>query len=154
MKLLDKIFNRAKKSEPTPPSPDDKKIIENSLLFDARWYCETYGFGKYLDAANHYLTVGWRAGKNPSAFFSTNDYLKKNPDVDINPLVHFERFGLKEIVIARRLKTSCRKFWRATPTAGRSSRTACCESESRTPATPSADIAAYVAASARRRPTP
>lgn len=34
---------------------EDKKLIENSVLFDADWYKKTYGFGKYLDAAKHYL---------------------------------------------------------------------------------------------------
>ncbi len=121
MKLFDKLFNRKKdlpppeveiKTEPPveikPPTEfkpqpqiisDDKKFIENSLLFDGEWYCKTYGFGKYLDAANHYLKIGWREGKNPSPFFSTADYLKKNPDVaagDMNPLLHFEKFGFKE----------------------------------------------------------
>lgn len=78
---------------------DDKDFIKNSLLFDAEWYCRTYGFGKYFDAAGHYLNVGWREGKDPSAFFSTADYLKKNPDVEkagINPLLHFEQNGVKE----------------------------------------------------------
>ena len=93
MKILEKLFGKAKKDI---PSDFDKKIIENSLLFDAQWYCKTYGFGKYLDAAEHYLKKGWREGKDPSAFFSTADYLKKNPDVDFNPLLHFETFGLRE----------------------------------------------------------
>ena len=102
MKILEKLFRREKKSEPPPAPPppktddEDKKLIENSLLFDGEWYCKAYGFGKYLDAANHYLKVGWHEGKDPSAFFSTADYLKRNPDVTINPLVHFERFGFKE----------------------------------------------------------
>ena len=77
----------------------DKDFIKNSLLFDAAWYCKTYGFGEYLDAAEHYLIIGWREGKNPSAFFSTADYLKKNPDVaaaNLNPLLHFEKYGVKE----------------------------------------------------------
>ncbi len=78
---------------------EDKNFIKNSLLFDAEWYCKTYGYGKYLDAAAHYLRIGWREGKNPSAFFSTADYLKKNPDVaaaNMNPLLHFEKYGVKE----------------------------------------------------------
>lgn len=78
---------------------DDYRLVANSLLFDADWYCRTYGFGEYLDAANHYLNFGWREGKDPSPFFSTADYLNKNPDVkaaDINPLLHFEKFGVKE----------------------------------------------------------
>lgn len=78
---------------------DDRQIIHNSLLFDADWYCMNYGFGKYLDAANHYLNFGWLKDFDPSPFFSTADYLNKNPDVkaaNTNPLLHFEKFGVKE----------------------------------------------------------
>ena len=78
---------------------EEKDFIKNSLLFDADWYCRNYGFGEYLDAAEHYLNIGWREGKDPSAFFSGADYLKKNPDVaaaNINPLFHFEKYGVKE----------------------------------------------------------
>ena len=115
MNLLDKIFGKKKSVAKRNPSPvkipevqeknisddelEDIKILENSLLFDSEWYCKTYGFGKYLNAAKHYLNVGWKENKNPSEFFSTSDYLKKNPDVDnglINPLLHFEKFGFKE----------------------------------------------------------
>ena len=52
---------------------EDTKIIANSLLFDGEWYCAAHGFGKYLDAANHYLQIGWREGKNPSKNFSGDD---------------------------------------------------------------------------------
>ena len=104
MKIFDKLLGKNSSAEKLPNvqlkiSDDDKKIIENSLLFDAQWYCENYGFGKYLDAAEHYLNIGWRENKNPSPFFSTAEYLKKYPDVadaKINPLLHFEKFGLKE----------------------------------------------------------
>ena len=78
---------------------DEKKYIENSLFFDADWYKKNYGLGKYLDAAKHYLEIGWREGKNPSPFFSTKDYLEKNHDVrdaKINPLFHLEKYGVKE----------------------------------------------------------
>ena len=78
---------------------EDIKLIENSLLFDAEWYCKTYGYGKYLNAAKHYLNIGWNDGKNPSAFFDNSDYLEKNPDVEkagMNPLLHFEKYGFKE----------------------------------------------------------
>lgn len=96
---LEKLQNVQMKSLATNAETENKNIIENSLLFDAAWYCKTYGFGKYLDAAAHYLNIGWRENKNPSSFFSTADYLKKYPDVadaKINPLLHFEKFGLKE----------------------------------------------------------
>ncbi|MBQ6297004.1 MAG: hypothetical protein IJK81_04840 [Selenomonadaceae bacterium] len=96
MKLLDKLFGKTKKEVPPPISEEDRQVIANSLLFDSEWYCKEYGYGKYLDAASHYLKIGWLEGKNPSKFFSTTDYQKKNPDVDINPLLHFEKFGVKE----------------------------------------------------------
>lgn len=105
MNLLEKIFKQQSKSErPKPASnllrdAEDKQIIANSLLFNGDWYCTAHGFGKYFDAANHYLNIGWREGKNPSEFFSGADYLKKNPDVaeaGINPLLHLEKFGVKE----------------------------------------------------------
>ena len=100
MKFLDKLLNRNKPDlKPAQETAEDKNFIANSLLFDSEWYCETYGFGKYLDAAKHYLNIGWREGKDPSPFFSTADYLSKNPDVakaNMNPLLHFEKFGLKE----------------------------------------------------------
>lgn len=100
-KFLDKLIG---KNSSTPPNviaapPEDREVIANSLLFDAQWYCKNYGFGEYLDAAKHYLTVGWLDGKDPSPFFSTADYLAKNPDVKVagvNPLLHFEKFGVKE----------------------------------------------------------
>lgn len=97
---LSKLLN--KNSAPTPvdsSAEHDRQVIANSLLFDAQWYCQSYGFGEYLDAARHYLLTGWRQGKDPSEFFSTADYLAKNPDVaaaDLNPLFHFEKFGLRE----------------------------------------------------------
>ncbi|MCR5834673.1 MAG: hypothetical protein K6G55_08525 [Selenomonadaceae bacterium] len=106
--LLDKIIGKNDSAQPEQKvhqvqqdssTLHDRDIISNSLLFDSEWYCKTYGFGEYLDAANHYSNIGWRENKNPSAFFSTEDYLTKNPDVkdaDMNPLVHFERFGFKE----------------------------------------------------------
>ena len=78
---------------------EDIKLIENSILFDADWYKKTYGLGKYLDAAKHYLEVGWREGKEPSPFFSAEDYYNKNPDVrdaDVNALLHFLKYGFKE----------------------------------------------------------
>lgn len=97
MKLLDKLFGKGKKEVTTEKFDEDRQIIANSILFDGEWYCKEYGFGKYLDAASHYLKIGWIEGKNPSKFFSTREYQEKNPDVvGMNPLLHFERFGIKE----------------------------------------------------------
>jgi hypothetical protein len=47
----------------------------------------------------HYIHYGWREGRDPSAGFSGEGYLKANPDVresGCNPLVHFVESGLAE----------------------------------------------------------
>lgn len=69
--------------------------------FDETYYRRAYpdldGFeGNLLD---HYLELGWKQGRDPSAGFSTNGYLSVNPDVmesGMNPLVHFLKYGLSE----------------------------------------------------------
>lgn len=51
------------------------------------------------DALQHYLTFGWKEGRDPSAYFSTNWYLAHNPDVakaGVDPLLHFEYNGWQE----------------------------------------------------------
>ncbi len=52
-----------------------------------------------VDPYQHYLTTGWKEGRNPSALFDTNYYLAQNPGVKaagVNPLVHFEQAGWLE----------------------------------------------------------
>ncbi len=52
-----------------------------------------------VDASAHYLTYGWKEGRDPSALFDTNYYLTQNPDVKaagVDPLLHFETEGWKE----------------------------------------------------------
>ncbi|SDA25336.1 Predicted hydrolase, HAD superfamily [Methylobacterium sp. UNC378MF] len=47
----------------------------------------------------HYLTVGWKAGLDPSRFFSTSWYVETNrdaPGVSLCPLYHFATRGLNE----------------------------------------------------------
>ena len=51
------------------------------------------------DPLLHYLSYGWKEGRDPCAFFDTNYYLQQNPDVaaaGVNPLLHFEAHGWKE----------------------------------------------------------
>ncbi len=74
------------------------RTIRTSLLFDENWYKSIYKI-KYLDGATHYCLMGWKAGYDPSPFFSTNKYLEENPDIknaEVNPLVHWELRGRTE----------------------------------------------------------
>lgn len=50
-------------------------------------------------AFSHYLTQGWREGRDPDALFSTSGYLAAHPDVaatGVNPLLHYDGFGWRE----------------------------------------------------------
>ena len=69
--------------------------------FDAAYYLAqnpdvaAAGVDPYL----HYISSGWREGRNPSALFNTNYYLQQNPDVaaaGINPLLHYRVYGWHE----------------------------------------------------------
>jgi hypothetical protein len=72
-----------------------------AALFDAAYYLsanpdvgENGG-----DPLTHFMSFGWREGRNPSADFDTSFYLSNNPDVrlaDVNPLVHYARHGRDE----------------------------------------------------------
>ena len=78
---------------PQYPSPDP--------LFDSAWYLKQYPSvaASGVDPYQDYMTVGWKAGRNPNAWFNTNYYLNQNPDIaagGLNPLTHFEQNGWKE----------------------------------------------------------
>ncbi len=71
--------------------------VRSSVLFDPAFYAERVWFAG--DAAMHYLLHGAKEGFDPGPFFSTNGYLRQNPDVaqrGMNPLAHYELFGRKE----------------------------------------------------------
>lgn len=73
-----------------------EKVIENSSLFNSEWYSKMYHINKE-EAVSHYLNIGWKLGYDPSPYFSTEMYMKNNPDIiDYNPLLHFELYGKKE----------------------------------------------------------
>ncbi len=77
----------------------DTEVIRRSPLFDAEWYGRQAGLSSADDAAAHYLAQGAATGLDPSAHFSTSEYLALNPDVaqtGMNPLLHYERFGRAE----------------------------------------------------------
>lgn len=78
--------------------------LVDSSLFDRAFYTESYP-DVVGDPIEHYLRSGWRMGYDPGPAFSTNAYLKYNPDVaeaEYNPLLHYARFGTIENRIASR----------------------------------------------------
>ena len=82
------------KSNFTTPSA----YIENSDLFDKDWYIEQYP-NINGNVAEHYLNIGWKNNFDPSKSFSTEGYLKCNPDVahvGMNPLLHYITYGKAE----------------------------------------------------------
>ncbi len=76
----------------------DYKILAKSKFFNKKWYLKTYPdvAASKMNPIDHYLTYGWKEGRNPSAFFDTNAYLRDNIDVkqaEMNPLLHYEKHG-------------------------------------------------------------
>ena len=85
----------------TSEAQKDSYLVEKSGLFDADWYLSKNDDVRQagVDPLDHYMTFGWREGRDPCAIFETNNYLKDNVDVaaaNVNPLVHFIRFGIVE----------------------------------------------------------
>lgn len=80
----------------------DIQVIKKSRLFNKFWYLRHYYadiFKSKLSAEEHYLTVGFKEGKNPSWKFDNDFYLNIYPDIKkcgMNPLIHYERFGRTE----------------------------------------------------------
>lgn len=72
-----------------------EKHIDRDFYLDA--YPDVRKAG--VEPAEHYFSVGWREGRDPSPDFQTNYYLQNNPDVanvDICPFVHYLEHGHKE----------------------------------------------------------
>ncbi|CAI3943384.1 Glycosyltransferase involved in cell wall bisynthesis (RfaB) (PDB:2IV7) [Commensalibacter communis] len=72
-----------------------------SLLFDSAWYLATYQDVAMAncDPLEHYLSFGYREGRNPNRFFNTNFYLASYPDLaqsSINPFIHYILYGASE----------------------------------------------------------
>ncbi|MBU9605470.1 glycosyltransferase family 4 protein [Burkholderia multivorans] len=84
------------------PSLDDAcREIDASGLFDRDAYlCANPDVAaKGLDPVRHYAEIGWREGRQPSAFFDAAWYLQHNPDVaqaSVDPLLHYIRAGQGE----------------------------------------------------------
>ena len=102
------------KNEPEEPMKfkninyQNKKIIEESGLFNKQFYLENYPETKKYkdDLITHYLNIGFKKGFNPSPFFNTEWYLDTYEDVkksNMNPLIHYINYGQYEKRIAKPL---------------------------------------------------
>lgn len=72
-----------------------------SLLFDSAWYLATYQdvATANCDPLEHYLSFGYREGRNPNRYFNTNFYLNTYPDLascHLNPFIHYILYGASE----------------------------------------------------------
>lgn len=70
-------------------------------IFDARYYLDQYPDVAQgdIDPFEHFLSVGWAEGRNPSVLFDTNWYFETYPDVlneGVNPLLHYVDTGWSE----------------------------------------------------------
>lgn len=74
------------------------EILRNSRYFDEKYYyfLRPDVFVLKKDAALHYLLYDWEEKVNPSEYFCTEEYLTAYPDVNFNPLLHYECFGKNE----------------------------------------------------------
>ena len=86
--------------------PDSWKIDN---LFDANFYLAGFAPGERpTDPASHYLSEGWKQGRHPTPWFSTEHYLAMNPDVTsagMNGFLHYcvsgHSEGRKLVIVGR-----------------------------------------------------
>jgi len=92
------------KSKRRPKRNDDRDLLETA--FEAKYYLaanpDVAAAG--VDPLDHFMTSGWREGRNPSLWFSVANYLEFYPDVaeaGINPFLHYLMAGKAEGRIPR-----------------------------------------------------
>jgi hypothetical protein len=76
-----------------------EKVIRKD--FDPQFYRETYPDIARIgvEPIRHYILKGWRENRDPTALFSTREYIAKYADVasaGINPFVHYIEHGRAE----------------------------------------------------------
>ncbi len=79
----------------------ERKLVRESGFFDADYYLEANPdvAASGAEPLEHFLSQGWREGRDPGERFSVNAYIDRYPDVGhagLNPLVHYLSFGLRE----------------------------------------------------------
>ncbi len=76
---------------------NDYNLTKNSFYFDIDYYLKQYTDVKNqgVDPVQHYLNIGYKEGRNPSAYFDTIKYCNeyKIPK-DQNPLLYFLKEGI------------------------------------------------------------
>ncbi|HEY0647255.1 hypothetical protein [Phenylobacterium sp.] len=83
------------------PADDNAKAATDhraiSVAFDPDFYTATYtDLPDHLDPLWHYRMAGWRESRDPAPWFSTEDYLRDNPDVaaeGLEPFAHYLQHG-------------------------------------------------------------
>lgn len=78
------------------PAQEDRELVRSA--FDVNHYLRSNPDLKALEIEplEHFLTWGWREGRDPVPWFSTRDYLAARPELaraDVNPFAHFLRNG-------------------------------------------------------------
>jgi hypothetical protein len=91
-----RVFDRS--SRKGAPPRFNRRAVEESSLFDPKWYRERYpDVAEYTgDLLDHYLHIGWKEGKDPGPGFNGLSYLRENPAAErsgLDPLTHFLQFG-------------------------------------------------------------
>ncbi|WP_053080580.1 glycosyltransferase [Methylobacterium variabile] len=72
-----------------------------NAVFDSNWYLDAYPdiFATGANPLVHYVTYGYREGRNPSEALDTAFYLRTNPDLrqtGLDPVSHYLRHGRAE----------------------------------------------------------
>jgi hypothetical protein len=84
---------------------DIRELAHYAYVFDIDFYKsqlpreESEKINNLGNCLEHYCTIGWQLGIDPSPLFETNNYFSKYPDIrasGINPMVHFFKFGIRE----------------------------------------------------------
>ena len=77
----------------------DYRLVSSE--FDAQFYLASSSDSQLngADPFAHFMTVGWKEGRNPTSWFDIKAYLLRNPDVGqsgMNPFLHYLKFGRAE----------------------------------------------------------
>lgn len=72
--------------------------IKDQNLFNEEYYLKNYGKTiEDMDPLTHYISIGYKEGKNPSAQFNNDFYSSKYRETrNGNPLIHYALYGRKK----------------------------------------------------------